>query len=89
MPNLINMFWGLFAVLFGFLSTIMIAPLANILVGMVMLNNTFLGWALQIAVVFWAIVWLFVVPAITVMSDDNDPLFKKIVYAAQGKPMRR
>lgn len=79
--NFINIFWGFLALLFGILQALCLLPVADVILGLSFTNNL-LGWALYMGVIFWIIAFIFVIPAITVLSDDSDPMFKRMVYGA-------
>lgn len=79
MPNLINMFWGLFAFIFGFFVTFVLVPILTIMNGALTISGSIMNLTMQVAIWFFAVVMLFVIPLVTAFSDDDDPLFARIV----------
>lgn len=81
---MINIFWGFFAFLFGFLLTYVMAPIMLIIANSAVIVHPMIGLSMQIGVFCFIITFIFAIPLITAMSDDPNPLFKKMMTSATG-----
>lgn len=81
---MINMFWGFFAFLFGFLLTYVMAPIMLIIANSAVIVHPMIGISMQIGVFCFIITFIFAIPLITAMSDDPNPLFRKMISSVVG-----
>ena len=85
MPNLLNMFWGLFAFIFGFVLVYVLVPIITLMTNAFTVAGSPMNLTIQIASWLMAVVFLFVIPAITVMSDEDDNIFRQMIKSTKGK----
>lgn len=79
MPNLMNMFWGMFAFIFGAFVCYMLVPIVNVFNNAMTVAESTMHLTVTVATWLFVVVMVFIIPLVTALSDDDDPMFKRIV----------